>query len=74
MGRIGVQYLKEQAIQTLRAYGVGPCGPRGFYGTQDVHMKTEDVTVRPLASFDLGPTGLQIQFHLSVKCPLSTPG
>ncbi|KAI2684631.1 CAZyme family GH17 [Penicillium roqueforti] len=34
--------LKEQAIQTLRAYGVGPCGPRGFYGTQDVHIKTED--------------------------------
>lgn len=33
--------LKESAIQTLRAYGVGPCGPRGFYGTQDVHMKTE---------------------------------
>lgn len=33
--------LKEQAIQTLRNYGVGPCGPRGFYGTQDVHMKTE---------------------------------
>jgi len=34
--------LKEQAIQTLRTYGVGPCGPRGFYGSQDVHMKTED--------------------------------
>jgi len=33
--------LKEKAIQTLRAYGVGPCGPPGFYGTQDVHMKTE---------------------------------
>ncbi|EYE91156.1 serine C-palmitoyltransferase subunit lcbA [Aspergillus ruber CBS 135680] len=33
--------LKEKAIQTLRDYGVGPCGPRGFYGTQDVHMKTE---------------------------------
>ncbi|KAJ5732630.1 serine palmitoyltransferase component [Penicillium malachiteum] len=33
--------LKEQAIQTLRNYGVGPCGPRGFYGTQDVHLKTE---------------------------------
>lgn len=33
--------LKEQAIQTLRTYGVGPCGPRGFYGTQDVHLKTE---------------------------------
>lgn len=33
--------LKEHAIQTMRNYGVGPCGPRGFYGTQDVHMKTE---------------------------------
>ncbi|KAJ5292501.1 uncharacterized protein N7443_008454 [Penicillium atrosanguineum] len=33
--------LKESAIQTLRNYGVGPCGPRGFYGNQDVHMKTE---------------------------------
>ncbi|MCJ1461901.1 serine palmitoyltransferase component [Pseudocyphellaria aurata] len=33
--------LKEKAIQTLRTYGVGPCGPPGFYGTQDIHMKTE---------------------------------
>ncbi|KIV96890.1 hypothetical protein PV10_00704 [Exophiala mesophila] len=33
--------LKERAIQTLRMYGVGPCGPPGFYGTQDVHMKIE---------------------------------
>ncbi|KAF2001008.1 PLP-dependent transferase [Amniculicola lignicola CBS 123094] len=33
--------LKEKAIHTLRTYGVGPCGPPGFYGTQDVHMKTE---------------------------------
>lgn len=35
------EYLKEKAIQTLRTYGVGPCGPPGFYGTQDVHMRTE---------------------------------
>ncbi|PVI03296.1 PLP-dependent transferase [Periconia macrospinosa] len=34
--------LKEKAITTLRTYGVGPCGPPGFYGTQDVHMKTEE--------------------------------
>ena len=33
--------IKEKAIQTLRTYGVGPCGPPGFYGTQDVHLKTE---------------------------------
>lgn len=33
--------LKEKAIQTLHTYGVGPCGPPMFYGTQDVHKKTE---------------------------------
>jgi 7-keto-8-aminopelargonate synthetase-like enzyme len=33
--------VKEKAIQVLRTYGVGPCGPPQFYGTQDVHMKTE---------------------------------
>ncbi|KAL1989853.1 hypothetical protein VTN49DRAFT_7050 [Thermomyces lanuginosus] len=35
------EMLKEKAVKTLRTYGVGPCGPPGFYGTQDVHMKTE---------------------------------
>lgn len=38
---IANESLKEKAIQTLRTYGVGPCGPPGFYGTQDVHMNTE---------------------------------
>jgi 7-keto-8-aminopelargonate synthetase-like enzyme len=33
--------LKEKAVTTLRTYGVGPCGPPNFYGTQDVHMQTE---------------------------------
>lgn len=33
--------IKEKAIQVLRTYGVGPCGPPQFYGTQDVHMKAE---------------------------------
>ncbi|CAN8104925.1 unnamed protein product [Discula destructiva] len=35
------EHIKEKAITTLRTYGVGPCGPPNFYGTQDVHMKTE---------------------------------
>ena len=33
--------LKEKAVQVLRTYGVGPCSPPGFYGTQDVHLRTE---------------------------------
>ncbi|EPS42254.1 hypothetical protein H072_3791 [Dactylellina haptotyla CBS 200.50] len=39
--------LAESAITTLRTYGVGPCGPPGFYGTQDVHMDCE----RDIAEF-----------------------
>ncbi|KAI9726847.1 MAG: serine palmitoyltransferase component [Cirrosporium novae-zelandiae] len=38
---IANETIKEKAIQTLRAYGVGPCGPPNFYGTQDIHMKSE---------------------------------
>ena len=33
--------LQQKAINTVRTYGVGPCSPPGFYGTQDVHMKSE---------------------------------
>ncbi|CAM9848591.1 unnamed protein product [Ascophyllum nodosum] len=34
--------LKAAAVQALDKYGCGSCGPRGFYGTIDVHMKIED--------------------------------
>lgn len=32
----------ESAINSLRKYGVGSCGPRGFYGTVDVHLVLEE--------------------------------
>ncbi|KAF1351856.1 pyridoxal phosphate-dependent transferase [Delphinella strobiligena] len=38
---INSDLIKERAIKTLRTYGVGPCGPPGFYGTQDVHQEIE---------------------------------
>lgn len=38
---INNEVLKEKAVKTLRTYGVGPCGPPGFYGTQDVHGQLE---------------------------------
>jgi serine palmitoyltransferase len=37
----------ESAIATLRKYGLGSCGPPGFYGTIDVHLELE----RAIASF-----------------------
>lgn len=40
-GFAGNPELVQKACATVRTYGVGPCSPPGFYGTQDVHMKSE---------------------------------
>jgi serine palmitoyltransferase len=32
-GLAGNEVCRERAIETLRTYGVGSCGPAGFYGT-----------------------------------------
>lgn len=33
--------FQEVAKKTILKYGVGSCGPRGFYGTVDVHLDLE---------------------------------
>jgi serine palmitoyltransferase len=38
---LGSEQIREKAIDTLKNYGVGSCGPPGFYGTIDVHMDLE---------------------------------
>jgi len=40
-GLAGNEYIKELAVRTLRKYGLGSCGPPGFYGTLDVHLNLE---------------------------------
>ncbi|KAJ2795211.1 serine palmitoyltransferase component, partial [Coemansia helicoidea] len=47
LGFIDSEEVGQHAIETLRKYGVGSCGPPGFYGTLDVHMKLE----KQLAAF-----------------------
>lgn len=34
---------KDEIVAAIRKYGVGTCGPRGFYGTLDVHLELESV-------------------------------
>ncbi|CAB4030958.1 serine palmitoyltransferase 1-like, partial [Paramuricea clavata] len=41
LGFVGDKDIEEASIKTLRKYGVGSCGPRGFYGTIDVHLEFE---------------------------------
>ena len=33
-GLAGNEFIKERSIETLQKYGLGSCGPPGFYGTQ----------------------------------------
>ncbi|XP_020802305.1 serine palmitoyltransferase 1 [Drosophila serrata] len=42
LGFLEDEEILEESCKTLRKYGVGSCGPRGFYGTMDVHLDLED--------------------------------
>ncbi|CAF1485255.1 unnamed protein product [Adineta ricciae] len=39
---VGNSRISEKAIQAVQKYGVGSCGPRGFYGTIDIHLELEE--------------------------------
>ncbi|KAJ1758505.1 serine palmitoyltransferase component [Coemansia sp. RSA 2523] len=41
LGFLDSPELGKHAVESLRKYGVGSCGPPGFYGTLDVHMELE---------------------------------
>lgn len=38
---IGNKRFEDEAELAIRKYGVGSCGPRGFYGTIDIHLTLE---------------------------------
>ncbi|CAI5493657.1 unnamed protein product [Closterium sp. Naga37s-1] len=42
LGLIGNTHVQDAATAALHKYGVGSCGPRGFYGTIDVHLDLEE--------------------------------
>ncbi|XP_035229031.1 serine palmitoyltransferase 1-like isoform X2 [Stegodyphus dumicola] len=41
LGLVEHPKLETAALNCLRKYGVGSCGPRGFYGTVDIHLELE---------------------------------
>lgn len=38
--------IEHAALSTMREYGCGACGPRGFYGTTDIHLECEDTIAK----------------------------
>lgn len=59
MGRDSAAH--DAAEAAIRKYGVGPCGPRGFYGTMDVHLALE----RDLADFFGTEGGIVYSYDLA---------
>jgi len=41
LGLVGDRAIIESCKKTILKYGVGSCGPRGFYGTIDIHLDLE---------------------------------
>lgn len=46
LGLLNNKRVKKVALESLAKYGVGTCGPRGFYGTFDVHLELEEQIAR----------------------------
>nr|XP_039261541.1 serine palmitoyltransferase 1-like [Styela clava] len=42
LGFLGNKRIEEKSTNAIKKYGVGSCGPRGFYGTVDVHLDLEN--------------------------------
>lgn len=38
--------LEDVSVAAVRKYGVGACGPRGFYGTMDIHLALEQAIAK----------------------------
>ncbi|KAG1362453.1 long chain base biosynthesis protein 1b [Cocos nucifera] len=41
LGLVGNEKIIDSCITSVEKYGVGSCGPRGFYGTIDAHLDCE---------------------------------
>ncbi|XP_031257047.1 long chain base biosynthesis protein 1 [Pistacia vera] len=69
LGFIGHEKLLESCTSALEKYGVGSCGPRGFYGTIDVHLDCEARIARFLGTPDsiLYSYGLSTMFS-AIPC------
>ncbi len=61
LGLSDVASIHDDCEGAIQKYGVGSCGPRGFYGTMDVHLTLE----RELAEFMGTEAGIIYSYDLS---------
>lgn len=58
LGLLKDKRVEEAALDVMKDYGCGACGPRGFYGTTEVHLECEAA----LASFCETSTAILYSF------------
>ncbi|KAH9029585.1 pyridoxal phosphate-dependent transferase [Lactarius pseudohatsudake] len=68
-GLPGNEVIKVRAIEILRKYGVGSCGPPGFYGTIDVHTNLERDLVADFLGTDISI--LYLLWFSTIPCVIS---
>ena len=47
-GLAGDERITSRVIETLRHYGLGSCGPPGFYGTMGTFLSSYDIDISKL--------------------------
>jgi serine palmitoyltransferase len=52
LGLVQDEHIQDSAIKALRKYGCGSCGPRGFYGTIDIHLHLEEKIAKFMGTED----------------------
>ena len=65
LGVLGRSEINEKAIATMRSYGVGTCGPPGFYGTLGTGLRPK--------VFDLDAVDIHIELEQAIADFLRVP-
>ena len=55
LGLVGDDEMQKASLAACHKYGIGSCGPRGFYGTVDVHLELEKSLASRKALLHNGP-------------------
>ena len=69
LGLAGNSRIAQACEATIEKYGCGSCGPRGFYGTIDVHLDLEE----RFAEFMGFPQAILYSFDIATP-PRKGPG
>lgn len=64
----------DAALECTRVYGVGACGPRGFYGSLRPHLDAEKEAARALGAEDAVLFSSEFQVPASVVPAFAKPG